>query len=300
MGSSNRPDSVRVPEVNGQTQVFAVFGYPVEHSLSPTIHNASIAFLGLNYIYIPFSVKPDHLDSAIRIINPLGIRGINLTVPHKERAISCLDWISPEAKAVGAVNTIHPVDGELKGYNTDGEGFLRSLNDTGLSFKGSHVLVLGAGGASRSVVYRLVKEGARVTIANRTVERAEELALRISRILDSDKIDCVRFQDVGKITEMMEAAELVVNTTTLGMHPDMDSMPPIPPESFHSGMLAYDLIYNPYETRFLRCAREAGAKTLNGLEMLIQQGAVAFQIWTQREPSVEAMREAAKRKMGVP
>lgn len=299
MGSSNRPDSVRVPEVNGQTQVLAVFGYPVEHSLSPTIHNASIAFLGLNYIYIPFSVMPDHLESAIRNINPLGIRGVNLTVPHKEKAIACLDWISPEAQAVGAVNTIYPVGGQLKGYNTDGEGFLRSLKETGLSLRGCNALVLGAGGAARSVVYRLVQEGAKVTIANRTVGRAEELAQRMARILDADKIECLHIQDVGKITEKMEAAELVVNTTTLGMHPVMDSTPPIPPESFHSGMLAYDLIYNPNETRFLGYARAAGARTLNGLEMLIQQGAVAFQIWTQMEPSVEAMRVAARRKMDV-
>ena len=297
MESSNLHEDLSTPEINGQTQVLAVYGCPVEHSLSPAMHNAAIAILRLHYIYIPFSVQPSELRSAVQSIRSLCIRGVNLTVPHKESVLAYLDWISPEANAVGAVNTIHNENGCLRGYNTDGYGFMQPLTDDGISVQGKRALVLGAGGAARSVVYRLAMDGAEVLIANRTVDRARALAQSVNEFIGAERVKWIGYDESARLANAAAEAELIVNATSMGMHPDVANMPPIPLSSFHPRQIVYDLIYNPAETLLLTEARKAGADTRNGLNMLAYQGAEAFRIWTGISPPVERMLEALKRKL---
>ena len=291
MASSDRPGGLH-PPVSGRTRLLGVFGYPVEHSLSPAMHNAAIAALGLDYLYIPFSVLPENLDPAIHSLVALGIIGVNLTIPHKERVLPYLDEIDSEARAVGAVNTVHNDGGRLVGYNTDGEGFIGPLKARGFEVAGTRAVVLGAGGAARSVVFRLAREGAVVTIANRTVARAQALAEDVRHVIEDAAVDLLNLNDTAGLTESLSGAELLVNTTSVVMHPHDAADPPIPPAALHSRLFVYDLIYNPAETRLLRAAREAGADTLNGVTMLVWQGAAAFRIWTGVQPPIDVMERA--------
>jgi shikimate dehydrogenase len=294
MPSSKRQEGIYQPSISGRTKVLGVFGYPVEHSLSPAMHNAAIAALGLHYVYIPFSVLPDDVGPAIRSLPALGIIGVNLTIPHKERVLPFLDAIAPEAEAVGAVNTVHDDGGRLIGYNTDGEGFSRPLKAQGFDLCGKRAVVLGAGGAARSVVYRLAREGAQTVLVNRTPARAMRLADEVNRAAGGAVVEWLALEDVAGLKSALAGAELLVNATSAGMYPHVGERPPIPPNSLHPGLLVYDLVYNPAETRLLAEARAAGARVLNGLPMLVHQGAAAFQIWTGIAPPVEVMERAVR------
>jgi shikimate dehydrogenase len=274
-----------------------VFGYPVEHTLSPAMHNAAIAALGLDYLYIPFSVRPEDIGPAIRSLTSLGIIGVNLTIPHKERVLPFLDSIAPEAEAVGAVNTVHNDKGRLIGYNTDGEGFAGPLQAQGFAPRGRRAVVLGAGGAARSVVFRLARDGAAVTIVNRTPERAERLAEDVRRACEGALVDCLALGDRRGLIGTLAGAELLVHTTSVGMSPHAEEMPPVPPGALHPRLLVYELIYHPKETRLLQAARAAGARTLNGVPMLVYQGAAAFAIWTGVRPPVDVMERAVNTRL---
>ncbi len=277
--------------VQGDTKVTGVFGYPVEHSLSPAMHNAAFAALHLKYIYVPFSVAPENLGAALRGLPALGIVGVNLTIPHKEAALPHCHTISDAARDIGAVNTIHVVNGELRGDNTDGQGFYEPLREIGVAVAGKNVVVLGAGGAARSVVFRLAREGASVTLVNRTIERAAKLAADVERAGYSP-VAVLPPDSPKELTNAIAAAELLVHTTKVGMMPYPDAMPPIPLEAFHPDLFVYDLIYRPAETQILRVARKRGCRTLNGLKMLAHQGAAAFEIWTGQRPPTDVMEEA--------
>lgn len=291
MAASEEQTAIHSPLVTGRSKVLGVFGCPVEHSLSPTMHNAAIAALGLHYIYIPFSVPPDDIGPAIRSLAVLGIIGVNLTIPHKERVLPFLDEVDPEARVIGAVNTVRNLEGRLVGYNTDGEGFYRPLAESGMSVRGKRAVVLGAGGAARSVVYRLLREGAIVTLANRTLERAERLAQEIGAAA-GNSVDVIDLADADAMRSALGGAELLVNTTSVGMFPHADAEPPIPSALIHPKLFVYDLVYNPTETRLLAEAGERGSSTMNGVAMLAHQGAAAFEIWTGIKPPVEVMRQA--------
>ncbi len=292
MASSERQEGNHLPSVNGKTRILGVFGHPVEHSLSPAMHNAAIAALGLNYLYIPFSVLPDDIGPAIRSLTTLGIIGVNLTIPHKERVLPFLDRIAPEARAIGAVNTVHNDKGQLVGYNTDGEGFAGPLRAQGFNSAGKRAVVLGAGGAARSVVFHLARDGAAITLVNRTLHRAEILAAEVRAACGGAIVDCVDLDDAAGLTGALAGAELLVNTMSVGMSPNEADMPPIPPATLHPRLFVYDLIYNPRETRLLALARAAGCRTLNGVGMLVYQGAAAFEQWTGVRPSVAVMEKA--------
>lgn len=269
-----------------------MFGYPVEHTLSPAMHNAAIAALGLHYVYIPFSVPPDQIGPAIRSLVALGIIGVNLTIPHKERVLPYLDQIAPEAQALGAVNTVHHVESRLIGYNTDDRGFAEPLRTAGFSPQGKRAVVLGAGGAARAVTHRLARDGAQVTLVNRTPERAQALADEVNRSVGREMVDWLHFEERTRLTDVMIGAQLLVNTTSVGMSPDYQAIPPIPLNALHPGLFVYDLIYRPQETRLLAAARAVGAQTLNGVAMLVHQGAAAFEIWTGTRPPLEVMEQA--------
>ncbi len=277
--------------VTGQTRLVGVFGWPVEHSLSPAMHNAAFAALGLPYIYIPFPVRPDAIGAAIRALPALGIVGVNLTIPHKERVLPFLDEITREAREVGAVNTVHCIEGRLVGDNTDGRGFFVPVRELGLDLADRTVVVLGAGGAARSVVFRLAHEGARVVLTNRSIARAESLA-SACRDAGLASVDVVPGTDRGTLQDAISRSVLLVNTTRVGMYPDQGEIPDVPLEALHPGLLVYDLVYNPVETMLLKRARERGCATLTGVKMLVYQGAVAFQRWTGTWPPTELMERA--------
>ena len=299
MAASEGQAGIPVPPVTGRSKVLGVFGWPVEHSLSPAMHNAAIAALGLHYIYIPYSVPPDSLGPAIRSLSALGIIGVNLTIPHKERVLPFLDEVDPEARAIGAVNTVRNLEGRLVGFNTDGEGFFRPLAETGFTARGKRAVVLGAGGAARSVVYRLLREGAIVSVANRTPERAERLAQEIGAAAGGT-VDVIDLADAEAMRSALGGAELLVNTTSVGMSPNADAEPPVSPELIHPSLFVYDLIYNPTETRLLTEARRRGAHGLNGVAMLAHQGAAAFELWTGVKPPVDVMVRAVLAGLGPP
>lgn len=279
----------------GTTRIVGVFGFPVAHTLSPAMHNAALAALNLPFLYIPFAVAPTDLAVALKSLPALGVVGVNLTIPHKEAALSLMDEITPEAREIGAVNTVHCVEGRLLGDNTDGRGFYTPLREQGVSLAGKNAVVLGAGGAARAVVFQLVREGAVVWLCNRTPERAEKLARDVTLAgYAAGSVRTFAYDDAAASGRAIAQAELLVNTTRIGMHPEFEAMPAVPMTAFHADLLVYDLVYNPIETRLLREAQARGCRTLDGLKMLVFQGAAAFQRWTGHWPPTEVMENAAR------
>ncbi len=282
-----------MPFISGGAKVLGVFGWPVEHSLSPAMHNAAISAINLPYVYVPFAVPPTELKGAIEGLKSLGIVGVNLTIPHKEAVITMCDEISDNAREVGAVNTLHLVDGRVLGDNTDGRGFYEPLLAMGYELKGKQAFVLGAGGAARSVVFQLLREGARVAICNRSPERAERLAkAAIDAGYDPERISVVKMA-TSAVRDCIAESSLFVQTAKIGMHPNIDELPQIPLDALHANLLVYDLVYNPLETRLLAEAKLRGCPTLDGLQMLVYQGAVAFHKWTGVFPPTDVMERAA-------
>ena len=237
------------------------------------MHNAALAALGLDWAYVPFDVAPEHLPAAVAGLRALNMVGVNLTVPHKEAVLPLLDVVDEGARRIGSVNTVHNVGGVLHGYSTDGPGFLRSLEELGERVEGRRALVLGAGGSARAVAFALAGRGGRVQIANRTQTRAQELADRLNTF----------FPGAATVVGWGGDAEdfdLLVNTTSLGMDPHPDTMPALPPGTFDRRALVYDLVYAPPETRLLAAAGCAGCRAVNGLKMLVAQGALSLGYWT--------------------
>jgi shikimate dehydrogenase len=279
-------------QVTGQTRLTGVFGWPVAHSLSPNMHNNAYADQGLDWCYLPFAVAPDRLPQAVAAIRALGICGVNVTVPHKQAVIPLLDDLTPEARAIGAVNTIIVKDAGLLGHNTDAAGLSYSLKQANFLVHNSRVLVLGAGGAARAVVYALLLEGACITILNRTREHAVSLANSFPGNITVDRLA------PETVHAWAAASQLVVNTTSVGMWPLVDASPwpesvPFPPHA-----TLFDLVYNPRRTRLVNQAMQAGASYIDGLWMLVHQGADAFYLWTGKRPNTELMYRAADDALG--
>lgn len=259
--------------ITGKTRVVGVWGHPVGHSRSPAMHNAALAHLGLDWVYVPFDVQPDAVREAVAGIRAMGLVGVNVTVPLKERVLPLLDVVDENAARIGSVNTIHNVDGRLHGHSTDGAGFLHTLKPADFAPAGKRALLLGAGGSARAVAFALAGAGADVQIANRTRARAEELAGQVNKWLPGSA-------SVAEWGGASDEFDLLVNATSLGMSPREGEMPALPAQGLRPGVLVYDLIYAPPETRLLALAREQDCATLNGAGMLAVQGAVSLSIWT--------------------
>ena len=277
--------------ISGQTIICGIIGDPIEHTMSPAMHNAAFETLGLDYVYIPFKVKSLELKKAVEGIRGLNLRGVNVTIPHKVAVMQFLDRIEPLAEKIGAVNTIVNDGGILTGYNTDATGFLQTLHDRNVEPAEKKVLLLGAGGAARAVSHILTREKAQLTILNRKQELswAEDLAARLSRNYKADvKAGELTSENLKKA---INTADLLVNATSLGMSPDADETPG-PADLLHANLTVFDIMYNPLPTRLLREAAATGAKTIDGLEMLVRQGAASFEIWTTIKPPVDVMRQA--------
>jgi shikimate dehydrogenase len=286
-------------DVDGQTKLVGVLGWPVAHSLSPAMHNAAFRALGMNWVYVALVVAPQRIDAALTGLVALGFRGANVTVPHKSAVMPYLHKVSEGAQAIGAVNTIvvHE-DGRLEGDNTDWQGFLAPLDQAGFEPRGSHALVIGAGGSARAVAYGLARVGARVTVLNRTLARAQELVDHLAPSVTEGAL-VARPLEHGPLVEEADQAQLLVHTTPVGMWPDDDQC--LWPEGlpFPSHLLTCDLVYRPRETRLLRKARQAGARVVDGLGMLVHQGALAFQAWTGQPAPVEIMWAACEQALEV-
>ena len=272
-----------------------IFGYPLEHSISPRFQQAAFDHCSLDVSYKAWPVAPDRLEPEVRKLRDDGYLGANVTVPHKERIRSYLDDLQPLARTLGAVNTIVKEDGRLVGYNTDAHGLMEALRkDGGCDPRGLSVLVLGAGGAARAAVFALVDAGvASLTIANRTLARAESLASEFEAASAGVKV--VPLEEPA-LAGVCNKADLIVNTTSMGMrHGIAERETPLKASTIRAQSLVYDLVYNPAETPLLVEAKAAGAKTLGGLPMLVYQGAASFELWTGRPPPVDVMFEAARR-----
>ena len=283
--------------IDGRTKLVGLIGWPVEHSLSPAMHNAAFAELGLNWCYVPLPVARGRLEEAVRGLVALGFAGANVTAPHKEAVMAHLDEVAPGARAIGAVNTIVVREERTVGHNTDWRGFLAALREGGFSPEGKRAVVLGAGGAARAVVYALAHAGSEVAILNRTPQRAEALVEAFSSLFPSASL--AAFPLTAKaLREQVAEADLLVNATPLGTWPEVDRSPWPEGLALPGHLTVFDLVYNPSQTRLLQQAAAAGARAIGGLGMLVHQGAAAFRLWTGLEPPVEAMYEACHRALG--
>ncbi len=278
--------------INGKTSLVGLMGWPVEHSLSPCMHNAAFAELGLDWAYVPLPVRPDDLPQALKGLAALNFVGVNVTIPHKQAVMRYMDDLSKAAKTIGAVNTIHLQGNKFMGYNTDAPGFLNALVEKDCHPKGMRVAVLGAGGAARAVVFALAwAEADAVVILNRTTERAAFLIEDLNDTFPQSKLDFAHLTN-NSLAALDGKIDLVVNTTSVGMHPEKEKSPWPTDVAIPRNAVFCDLVYNPLETVFLARAREAGAKVIDGLGMLVHQGAAAFEHWTGQAAPIEVMRRA--------
>ncbi len=272
--------------INAKTRVTGLIGYPVEHSLSPLMHNTAFDRLGLNYCYVAMPVREEALKDAIKGLKALNFAGFNVTVPHKENVIPLLDDIDEEARFIGAVNTVKNEDGRLRGYNTDGRGFMESLREAGIEVKGKDIFIVGAGGAARAIGYYLVMEASRVCIFDIDSGKAISLVNALKGVRDN-----VVFVDS---LSRIRSSDLIINATPLGLKEE-DPLP-VDLRLLSKDQVIYDLIY--WDTTLVREARAIGCRAVNGLGMLLWQGVLAFRIWTGITPPVEIMREVLMQGMG--
>ncbi|MFA5079852.1 MAG: shikimate dehydrogenase [Dehalococcoidia bacterium] len=277
-------------DLNGKTTICGLMGDPVEHSVSPAMHNAAFRRLGLNYAYLPFRVSKEGLPGAVQGIRALRIAGMNVTIPHKTSIIPLLDEIDPLARRIGAVNVIHNKDGRLSGSNTDADGFVRMITEQGIDGCGLHAVVLGAGGASRGVCFALASLGCQITILNRTMQKALDCAADMERC--TGRTFSALELNENNLAAALEEAGLVVNATSIGMAPHTGDSP-VDRGLLKRRHIVVDIVYNPVKTRLLREAEKAGARTIGGLDMLAWQGALSFEIWTGRRAPFDVMRRAA-------
>ncbi len=284
--------------ITGKTKLLGVIGYPVEHSLSPVMHNAAIARLGVDYVYLPFPVRPEDLKLAVAGFAAIGLQGFSVTIPHKQAILPLLSEVTDVATAVGAVNTVWRTEAGWSGTNTDVEGFLAPLRELERDWSDVIAVILGNGGASRAVVAGCQQLGcAEIHVVGRDGEKLEEF---LKSWMNSPLAVNLKVHTWKNLPELLPDANLLVNTTPVGMAPQAERSPlsPVEVDLLPPHLIAYDLIYTPNPTRFLQQAKEKGAIALDGLEMLVQQGAAALQIWLQQDVPVDVMRRSLQVHLG--
>jgi len=284
-------------EPNYMENITGVFGFPVAENPTGVMQNAAFQALGLNWRYLNFEVTAENLGNAVLGMRAMNnFRGVNCTIPHKVAVLQYLDEIAPSAQVIGAVNTVRREGDRLIGENTDGKGFMRALgDDADIDAAGTHAVVLGAGGAARAVAVELALAGARqITIVNRSWERGETLVRLLSEKTPA-QAEFISWQGAYRVPE---GADLLINATSIGLFPNVEEAPALDYDSITPGMVVCDVIPNPPRTPFLRHAVAHGATTLDGLGMLVYQGAIAFKMWTGREPSIEVMHRALAAEFG--
>ncbi|NJE64899.1 shikimate dehydrogenase [Enterococcus durans] len=280
--------------ISGKTKLAGFFASPASHSLSPMMHNTSFEACGVDAIYLAFDVDQESLEQAVASIRTFSMLGVNVSMPNKTAVIDYLDELSPEAKLIGAVNTIVNHEGRLTGYNTDGMGFVRSVKETGHSIENRKITVLGAGGAAKAIIVQMALEGAREIVV---YKRKNATFLPLKSYFDqvAAQTGCLirvcDYADEDQLAKDLASSDVLVNATDIGMGTKKDSLPIANVGLLHADLAVFDLIYSPKETRLLQEAKKIGAKGYNGLGMLIHQGAIAFELWTQKEMPVQLVRE---------
>ncbi len=274
-------------------KLYGVIGNPIAHSMSPDIHNAALKDLGLDGHYHAFKVEENSLEDAVKGIRALGVQGINVTVPHKVSIMDHLDHIDESAKVLGAVNTVRREGDKLVGYNTDGEGFVKSLMRildkpiSELSF-----LMIGAGGAARAIFTTIVRDNPeKFDICNRTIEKAKQLAESAPSFRNVEVLSIIEAE------ERLEQYDVMIHTTSVGMYPNVEDIP-LSLQRAASSAVVCDIVYNPIQTSLLKEAKQKGLKTLDGVGMFVEQAALSFRLWTGHEPDVEKMRSIVVGKLG--
>ncbi|MGA2317851.1 MAG: shikimate dehydrogenase [Thermodesulfobacteriota bacterium] len=270
--------------IDAQTELYGIIGNPVQHSLSPILHNGAFKRLGWNAVYLVFEVK--NLEEALRGIRGLGVRGVSVTIPFKTEVVPFLDKIERLAKKIGAVNTIVNRGGKLIGYNTDCDGALEALEEK-MNLKGKRVVLLGAGGAARAIGFGLKERDCQLLVVNRSKKGGEALSKELG--CDYLPISSLVRMKAGELE-----ADVIINATSLGMYP-RDRETPIPKKLLKEGMMVMDIVYQPLQTKLLREAKKKGCLTINGLEMLVRQGVAQFMIWAGRKPEIGQIKKDLRR-----
>ncbi len=263
------------------TKILGLIGHPIKHTYSPFIHNVTAELKNIDYIYLPFDVPAANLKAAVKGMVALGIKGFNVTIPHKENIIHLLNDVSEEASIIGSVNTVVNDLGKLSGYNTDVYGILETIMPYKNEISGGEVCVVGAGGAARAVIYTVIRyfKPSKIYLINRTEQRAESLKNYFS---DKMKFDAFVTKELfpPNLVEVFKSSKLIINATAVGMFPDSDDSITSLADSFYKGQIVFDLVYNPPDTKLLKLAASKGAVALDGLKMLVYQAAKAFELWT--------------------
>ncbi len=275
------------------TMVFGLVGHPIKQSFSPFIHNVAGELLNLDIIYLPFDVPAANLKDAMKGIVALGIKGFNVTLPHKENIINYLHMVSEEASLIGSVNTVVNDLGKLSGYNTDVHGIIETLAPYKDELVGKTVTIIGAGGSARAAIYALIRnfKPSFINIVNRTEQRAESLK---EYFINSMNFDQFRTYELfpPDLIDVFQQSKLIINATQAGMVPDIEDSPVELPEAFNKDQIVFDFVYNPLKTRLMSIAESQGATTINGVRMLIAQAAKSFELWTTKEMPVEKIENA--------
>ncbi len=278
--------------IQGTTTLLGLIGYPLKHSKSPHMHNTSFEALGLDYVYMAFEVEDGHIKEALDALKILNAKGGNVTMPHKSKVVDYLDDISPDAQIIGSVNTIKIDENKrITGYNTDGRGLVKALQENGVDFKKKKIVMAGAGGAAKAVATQLAFDGAgEIVLFNRTLSSAEVITDNINKNIPTCKARA-EVIDEAKLVEEIQDAAILINATSLGMKATIDEAIISSADQLPKDIFVADIVYDPDETKLLRLAREAGCKHMNGLMMMIWQGAIAFKIWTGEDMPVDLIKK---------
>lgn len=281
--------------ITGYTQLTGLLGSPVKHSISPMMHNTGFQALGLDFVYLCFDVNEETLEDAVKGLRTLHVKGFNLTMPNKNKILEYLDELSPAARLIGAVNTVENREGKLIGHNTDGIGFMRAVREQDIDVAGKCITLMGIGGAATAICTQAALDGAgRIYVfarmTSKYLPRMKELIRRLKRETGCEILLCDN-EDKDRLKKSLRESVLLVNATSVGMAPDEEGCILPGKDYLHEGLAVGDIVYNPWETRLLRMAKEAECKGFNGYAMLLYQGAEAFRIWTGREMPVEVVRE---------
>lgn len=280
--------------ITGHTKLTGLLGSPVEHSISPMMHNESFRVLGLDYAYLAFDVGEQELEIAVEGLKALKVKGFNLTMPNKNRMCRLCDQLSPAAEIIGAVNTVENRNGELVGYSTDGSGYMLAVKNAGYEILGKKMTLFGAGGAGTSILVQAALDGvAEISVFNRRTpffERAEQIIRKLNE-RTSCKIRLYDYEDASVLRREIGDSAILINATSVGMAPNLEACILKDTSMLHPDLIVSDVIYNPKETKLLKMAKEAGCRTFNGMYMLLYQGAEAFRIWTGQEMPVEHIKQ---------
>jgi len=281
-------------KISGKTRVCGIIGDPVDHSLSPVMHNAAFEELTLAFVYVAFRVRREELREAIIGTRSLNLLGLNVTMPHKNAVMRYLDELDPTARSIGAVNTILNNKRRLIGHNTDGIGALKALIENDITPNGKKLLLLGAGGAGKAIAFHAAQDVEELVILNRTPQKAKKLAEVLRREFNKKINGNALSTEI--IKEELRDADILVNATSVGMHPDIDQSL-VPPSLLRPDLCVMDIVYNPLETKLAKDAKAVGAKVVSGIEMLVYQGAASFEIWTNHPAPVKVMKQAVLNKL---